>query len=300
MLKTGSTSRDKAARSNANANPSMGSAMETISKASLKVPLPNAGSKKRSDGASTSVLLKSKEVKLKNSKPTPELAEIGSEETDLSTSEGYDSSWISWFCGLRGNELLCEIDEDYIQDDFNLCGLQGLVPYYDYALDMILDNDSLSAFPPLKDICSGDIDGEEHSQVESAAEQLYGLIHARYIVTSRGLNAMHEKYKKADFGCCPRVFCGGQPCLPVGTSDIPHNGSVKIYCPKCEDVYFPRCKYQSNMDGAYIGTTFPHLYLMTYPTSKPPAEVQHYVPKVFGFKLHKGTKQLFDTSTNTL
>lgn len=67
-----------------------------------------------------------------------------SEEIELSTSEGEDSSWISRFCGLRGNELLCKVDEDYIKDDFNLCGLQGQVPYYDYALDMILDNDSFS------------------------------------------------------------------------------------------------------------------------------------------------------------
>ncbi|XP_077250134.1 putative casein kinase II subunit beta-4 isoform X2 [Tasmannia lanceolata] len=219
---------------------------------------------------------KSKETKLTEQSPT-EISDTGSEETDLSSCEGDDSSWISWFCGLRGNEFLCEVDEDYIQDDFNLCGLQGQVPHYDDALDMILDSDSLS-------------DGEEHREIESAAELLYGLIHARYILTNKGLSAMHEKYKRVGFGRCPRVYCGGQPCLPVGSSDTPRNGSVKIYCPKCEDLYFPRCKYQSNVDGAYVGTTFSHLYLMTYPSSKPSKPVQTYMPRVFGFKLHKGSR----------
>ncbi|XP_026377097.1 casein kinase II subunit beta-3-like [Papaver somniferum] len=207
------------------------------------------------------------------------------EETDISSSssEGEDISWISWFCGLRGNELLCEVDEDYIQDDFNLCGLQGQVPRYDHALDIILDNDPLSPLP-------ADMDGEQNNETESAAELLYGLIHARYILTHKGLNAMHEKYKRVEFGRCARVSCSGQPCLPVGTSDIPRGGSVKIYCPKCEDIYFPRCKYQSNMDGAYIGTTFPHLFLMTYPSAKPAKPVQTYVPRIFGFKVHKGVK----------
>ncbi|VAH30320.1 unnamed protein product [Triticum turgidum subsp. durum] len=182
-------------------------------------------------------------------------SESDSEASDVSGSDGEDTSWISWYCNLRGNEFFCEVDDDYIQDDFNLCGLSSQVPYYDYALDLILDIES----------SHGDIFTEEQNElVESAAEMLYGLIHARYILTSKGLAAMLEKYKNYDFGRCPRVYCCGQPCLPVGQSDI----------------------HRSNIDGAYFGTTFPHLFLMTYDHLKPQKPSQRYVPRVFGFKLH--------------
>ncbi|KAL3337782.1 hypothetical protein AABB24_030088 [Solanum stoloniferum] len=207
-----------------------------------------------------------------------EESETDSEESDVSGSDGDDTSWISWFCNLRGNEFFCEVDDDYIQDDFNLCGLSSQVPYYDYALDLILDVES----------SHGDMFTEEQNElVESAAEMLYGLIHVRYILTSKGIAAMLEKYKNYDFGRCPRVYCSGQPCLPVGQSDIPRASTVKIYCPKCEDIYYPRSKYQGNIDGAYFGTTFPHLFLMTYGHLKPQKPTQNYVPRVFGFKIHK-------------
>eukprot|EP00244_Chara_vulgaris_P014639 TRINITY_DN927_c0_g1_i3.p1 TRINITY_DN927_c0_g1~~TRINITY_DN927_c0_g1_i3.p1 ORF type:complete len:311 (-),score=53.67 TRINITY_DN927_c0_g1_i3:175-1107(-) len=208
-------------------------------------------------------------------------SDTDTEESDVSGSDEEDTSWISWFCGLKGNEFFCEVDDEYIQDDFNLSGLSSQVPYYDYALDLILDVES-----PNDDMLTD----EQHEMVESAAEMLYGLIHVRYVLTSRGMSAMLDKFKNVDFGRCPRVFCSGQPCLPMGQSDIPRQSTVKIYCPKCEDIFYPRSKYQGNIDGAYFGTTFPHLFMMTYPYIKPAKPAQSYVPRIFGFKLHKSAK----------
>lgn len=76
---------------------------------------------------------------------------------------------------------------------------------------------------------------------------------------------MFEKYRTASFGRCPQVFCQGQPVLPVGLSDLPRNYTVNVFCPRCHGLFFPKSTRQANIDGAYFGTTFPHLYLITHP-----------------------------------
>lgn len=63
-------------------------------------------------------------------------------------------------------------------DRFNLTGLNTEVQYYQHALDLVTD-----AF----DV---DCDDKMRDAVEKSARHLYGLVHARYIVTTRGLARM--------------------------------------------------------------------------------------------------------------
>lgn len=95
-----------------------------------------------------------------------------------------------------------------------------------------------------------------------------------------------EKFKKGDFGKCPRVHCEVQALLPIGLSDAPHVSPVKLFCAKCEDVYNPKSSRHAAIDGAYFGTSFANIFLQVYPQCIPAKSSERFEPRVFGFKVH--------------
>ncbi|KAF1356992.1 casein kinase II, regulatory subunit, partial [Delphinella strobiligena] len=202
----------------------------------------------------------------------------------MSSSSQVAESWVSAFCGLVGHEYFAEVSEEFIEDDFNLTGLQSQVPMYKEALEMILD---VEPEDDLSDDEEDDLSDDDESMrdthayrraerrhmriasdlsiIESSAEMLYGLIHQRFITSRQGIQQMAEKYEMGHFGHCPRVFCGAARVLPVGCSDIPGQDTVKLFCPSCLDVYTPPNSRFQSVDGAFFGTTFGCLFFMTFP-----------------------------------
>ncbi|ORY06641.1 casein kinase II regulatory subunit-domain-containing protein [Clohesyomyces aquaticus] len=205
----------------------------------------------------------------------------------MSSSSQVTESWISSFCGLLGHEYFAEVSEDFIEDDFNLTGLQSQVPMYKEALEMILDvepdDDDDEEDEEEEDEEDDEILGDERptgyrrasdrrhlriasdlSVIESSAELLYGLIHQRYITSRPGIQQMAEKYELQHFGTCPRVNCVSCKVLPVGLNDTPGHETVKLFCPSCLDVYTPPNSRFQTVDGAFFGTTFGSLFFMTF------------------------------------
>lgn len=222
----------------------------------------------------------------------------------MSSSSQPPESWISAFCSLVGHEYFAEVSEDFIEDDFNLTGLQSQVPMYKEALEMILDVEPEDASGEEDEEDEDEDEDEDEMQdgvsrgyrraadaaerrhlrmasdlsvIESSAEMLYGLIHQRFITSRAGVQQMAEKYELGHFGQCPRVYCHAAKVLPVGCSDIPGQETVKLFCPSCLDVYSPPNSRFQTVDGAFFGTTFGCLFFMTFPEldvggQKPPPQ----------------------------
>jgi casein kinase II subunit beta len=169
-------------------------------------------------------------------------------------------SWISYFCSLAGHELYAEVPEDYIEDEFNLTGLSAIVPYYELALDIILNVDIDEMVESDSDGMSNDLDPSEEEgsdglwketplkvpknaqrpdviALERYAGMLYGLIHQRYILSRNGLRQMVSEI----FTYYLTVISSANlliVCLLVWIQAEKYNSGHFGYCPR---VYCYRC-----------------------------------------------------------
>lgn len=208
------------------------------------------------------------------------------EQLESSSEEGSsidEPTWVAWFCMLRNHEFFCEVDPAFVQDRFNLYGLKEVVgPLYGEAMTMIL-----GYAPTEKQLA--DPTQRIHKVLETA-RVLYGLIHARYILTAQGLSDMKAKFKVNEFGACPRTLCEKQTVLPVGLADavsLSGDNPMKLFCSRCHELYDHNVPGGNYIDGAFFGSTFPHLFLQTYADLRPRQCARSYIPRVFGFKVHK-------------
>lgn len=138
-------------------------------------------------------------------------------------------------------------------------------------------------------------DGVTDEEIEESSELLYFYLHRRYIQSRQGMAVVAEMYKRSKFGVCPRYLCKRTPVLPIGYSDLPGRYAMKIFCPCCADVYRPASVKQNEAEGCAFGTTFPHLFFLSYPhlikfrqstLSADDHGIRTYIPKIFGFKVH--------------
>lgn len=69
--------------------------------------------------------------------------------------------------------------------------------------------------------------------------------------------------------------------------------SVRLYCPRCMDVYVPATGSKgATVDGAYFGTGLPHMVFMTRPEYRPSRPKGRYVAKIYGFRVHRTASEL--------
>lgn len=216
-------------------------------------------------------------------------------EFDEDEDDQNDMTWVEWFCSLPGHEFFCIVDEEFIDDAFNLTGLAAIVPHFSEALEMLQD------IGPEGPYTKADL-----QRIEASAELLYALIHQRYIQSRQGITHLYDKYKSKIWGVCPRTLCERQPVLPIGLSDSPNQDTVKLFCPQCQDVYQPPSSRHQTIDGCAFGTTAAHLLIYSYPDFcrqmvngwwprlnndryEGMTRIQQsgiYHPRIYGFKVH--------------
>lgn len=203
------------------------------------------------------------------------------------TNIGGRINWVDRFLSEQQGKYFLKIDESFLNDTFNAFGLKQLIGSdYRYALEII----------------QGKVTDDSRSKsLEESSRLLYGLIHARYLLTSNALDSMYQKYEKTeDFEQCPNISCQGCRCLPYGEHDKPHQSKLCWFCPRCKELYLPSDKISADIDGAFFGHSYIHLFLQHHNILD--INLPHFDPasdlRLFGFKVCLDSNDFLDSDSS--
>ena len=73
-----------------------------------------------------------------------------------------------------------------------------------------------------------------------------------------GLGYVYGKYLLGAYGYCPRAYCDKQRVVPNALNDKLCQNRVKVYCPRCEEMYIPQSA--TRLDGAYFSSSLAHVF----------------------------------------
>lgn len=152
-----------------------------------------------------------------------------------------------------------EIDEYFLQSHVSYYGLDKIVPKYREAQSIIKNTV----------INRKKFDGTDLESIKASCKLLYGLLHARYILTEDGIRDLVPKIRRGLYGTCPRVSCKHEHLIPCGIDNDIGVDTVKLYCPSCHDMY----NSNSDIDGAFFG---PDLPIMAHKMMEIPLDFENY------------------------
>lgn len=191
-----------------------------------------------------------------------------------------ESEFVPWVDEFTNNDEFCNwlirVPDEFIENGFNLTGLEEKVDDFDKALDIILDQATES----------------DNEALISDAPNLYMLIHQRYLQTQDGFLELLDKYENGDYGYCPRLCCENQKCLPYGVSSNLYESHCYKFCPRCNDIYAPSPRSIKKLDGAAFGPSISAMLVIGGEGFSKPYPVKDPELKIFGFKVGNSFKRL--------
>jgi casein kinase II subunit beta len=201
-------------------------------------------------------------------------------------------SWADWFLSQPRGRYFVRIDDSYLSCPFNYYGVRQRVNHFELAYDLLRKHFVRPSFASARP-------ESEAWMIEQQTELLYGLLHARYLLTDAGRAGLLAKYRSGDFGRCPRVLCRQAVCLPYGITADLNEHPLKLFCPNCSDVYNIADRDLAKVDGAFFGPSWVPLFLQRYREIVPRGEPELYVGRIFGVRISEDFEDAHEDSSTT-